>query len=72
VDDRLCEGFGTPATPRFSTYAAGRRPKSAKARSRGTVGGRLVWVKLSFGEHRVTGRTPFETLGAGTVTRTSG
>ena len=35
---RVCAGFWTPAAPRLSTRAAGRRPKSARARSRGELG----------------------------------
>src|SRR5208283_2774681 len=37
-DGRCCTGFWTPATPRPSACAAGRRPKSVDARSRGKVG----------------------------------
>ena len=35
---RSCAGFWTPAAPRLSARSDGRRPKSARARSRGTLG----------------------------------
>src|SRR5437879_7034883 len=34
----FCAGFWTPATTRLSARSADRRPKSAKARSRGKLG----------------------------------
>src|ERR1700751_275540 len=40
TDVGSCAGFWTPATTRRSTGSTGRRPKSAKARSRGKCGTR--------------------------------
>jgi hypothetical protein len=44
---RFCAGFGTPAMTRLSTGSASRRPKSAKARSRGDLG--TGWQRVLWG-----------------------
>jgi hypothetical protein len=38
TDVGVCAGFWTPAITRYSARSASRRPKSAKARSRGELG----------------------------------
>jgi carboxylesterase type B len=44
---RYCAGFWTPATTKLSARSGGRRPKSAKARSRGKVG--AGWAASAMG-----------------------
>jgi hypothetical protein len=45
MNDRLCAGFWTPAMTGGSSHSGGWRPKSAKARSRGTCGTRQGGVR---------------------------
>ena len=59
-NDCSCAGFWTPATPRLSARSARRRPKSAKARSRGKFGSRLGGERygdLMLAPHSMEGAT---------------
>ena len=53
LDVAFCAGFWTPATKRRSARSTGRRTKSAKARSRGRLGGGdaasyRIWPRRKF------------------------